>query len=108
MAKYSSVMLVFGLGMLVVSLWCMKVSEGSDDDFGEPIHAVRREGCESKHEGGVEECTGEDDHLGLYADVDDTFRGIHHAASRLLGGTSPADNDDSPDAEHNNFDVLGH
>ncbi|KAG4953218.1 hypothetical protein JHK87_038812 [Glycine soja] len=76
-------MLVFGLGVLIVSMWCMKGTEAGDDDDDdddEPIiHAVRREdpreGCGSSHpEGGVEECTDEDDSLGLYGDIDDTFK----------------------------------
>ncbi|WJX38020.1 hypothetical protein P8452_41285 [Trifolium repens] len=58
-----------------------------------------------------EECTDEDDALGLYADIDDTYRNIkrmahkgHHHHDGLLGG----DNEDSPDVAHNNVDVLGH
>jgi len=112
MAKYSKAMLVFGLGVLVVSMWCMKGTEGSsEDDAGATIHAVRREephvGCGSSHtEGGVEECTDEDDSLGLYADVDDTFKaGLKKAASHLHHHD---DNDDSPNVAHNNVNVLGH
>ncbi|RDY10394.1 hypothetical protein CR513_05090, partial [Mucuna pruriens] len=110
MAKYNKGMVMFGLGMMMVSAWCMKGTEGNVvDDLGSTIHAVRREdppheGCGSKHaEGGVEECTGEDDSLGLYADVDDTFRAaIKKAASHLHGD----DNDDSPDLAHNNVNFA--
>ncbi|CAJ1971101.1 unnamed protein product [Sphenostylis stenocarpa] len=105
MAKYSKVMLVFGLGVLVVSMWCMKGTEGSiEDDSGATIHAVRREeppeGCGSGHtEGGAEQCTDEDDRLGLYADVDDTFKAaIKRAASHFH---SHDDADDSSNLAHN-------
>ncbi|ESW13670.1 hypothetical protein PHAVU_008G215700 [Phaseolus vulgaris] len=116
MAKYSKAMFVFGLGVLVVSMWCMKGTEGGiEEDAAATIHAVRREdtpeGCGSSHtEGGVEECTDEDDSLGLYADVDDTFKAtmkkihshLHHHSH------SHDDNDDSPNVAHNNVNVLGH
>ncbi|KAJ1389016.1 hypothetical protein SESBI_38615 [Sesbania bispinosa] len=108
--------LVFGLGMvLLVSLWCMKATEASNDDdmsdSGVTIHAVRREeGCNSKQssDNAPEECTDEDDHLGLYADVDDTFRGIKKTIFSHVQEGSSADYDDSPDVSHNNVNVLGH
>ncbi|WVY92219.1 hypothetical protein V8G54_037733 [Vigna mungo] len=112
MAKYSKAMLVFGLGVLVVSMWCMKGTEGSlEDDAASIIHTVKRDdpsphqGCggSSHTEGGVEQCSDEDDRLGLYADVDDTFKA---AAKKLFH--SHDDNDDSPDLAHNNVNVLGH
>lgn len=92
MAYYTKGMLLFGLvGVLVVSMWCMKGTEAhsGSSDHDKVNHAVKREdppeGCVSKHtEGGVEECSGEDDSLGLYADVDDSFRArIKKAASHL-------------------------
>lgn len=122
---------VFGVGMLVVmSLWCMKSTSASDEHESEevPVHIVSRheepssgggggEGCNSKHTleaGASEECTDEDDSLGLYSDVDDTFRAIKNkvvgAAHHLHEGVTAAggDNDDSPDIAHNNVNVLGH
>ncbi|KAK7300434.1 hypothetical protein RJT34_11278 [Clitoria ternatea] len=107
MAKYCRAMLVFGIGMLVVSMWCVKGTGAydDDDDVEEAIHAVLRDeggggggGCQSRHSDGVEECTDEDDHLGLYADVDDTFR---------VKNIHVQDDDDSSDVSHNN-DELGH
>jgi len=116
MAKYSKAMLVFGLGVLVVSMWCMKSTEGSlEDDAASIIHAVKRDdpnllphqGCGTSYtEGGVEECSDEDDRLGLYADVDDTFKA---AAQRITYHFhSQDDNDDSPNLANNNVNVLGH
>ncbi|KAL2317041.1 hypothetical protein Fmac_030917 [Flemingia macrophylla] len=114
MGKYTKEMLVFGLGVLVVSMWCMEGTEG--DIVGETIHAVKRDdlagnaagaaGCVSSHvEGGVEECTDEDDSLGLYTDVDDTFRA---AVKKVTSVFHHHDDDDSPDVSHNNVDFLGH
>lgn len=110
MAKYSKAMLVLGLGVLVVSMWCMKGTEGSlEDEAASIIHTVKRDdpshqGCggSSHTEGGVEECSGKDDKLGLYHDVDDTFKA---AAKRA---TSNGENDDSPNLGNNNVNVLGH
>ncbi|OIW02754.1 hypothetical protein TanjilG_29530 [Lupinus angustifolius] len=102
MAIYSRGIVVFGVGILVlISFCCMKTIEAGDDDSGAKIHAIRREdppvGCNSHSDAG-EECTGEDDKLGLYSDVDDTFKVVKHVAV----------NDDSPHILHNNVDVLGH
>ena len=118
MAKYTKGMLVFGLGVLIVSMWCMKGTEAGDDDDDdddEPIiHAVRREdpreGCGSSHpEGGVEECTDEDDSLGLYGDIDDTFKAaVRKVASSFHHHDDDGHGDDSPDVAHNNVNVLGH
>ncbi|BAT81027.1 hypothetical protein LR48_Vigan07g049400 [Vigna angularis] len=114
MAKYSKAMLVFGLGVLVVSMWCIKGTEGGlEDEAASIIHTVKRDdpsprqGCGPSHtEGGVEECSDEDDRLGLYADVDDTFKA---AAKKITSQFhSHDDNDDSPDLAHNNVNVLGH
>ncbi|WVY92273.1 hypothetical protein V8G54_037787 [Vigna mungo] len=109
MAKYSKAMLVFGLGVLVVSMWCMKGTEGGlEDEAASIIHTFKRDepshqGCGPKHtERGVEQCSDEDDNLGLYHDVDDTFKG---AAKRA---TSNGENDDSPNLGNNNVNVLGH
>lgn len=118
MAEYTKGMLVFGLGVLIVSMWCMKGTEAGDDDDDdddEPIiHAVRREdpreGCGSSHpEGGVEECTDEDDSLGLYGDIDDTFKAaVRKVASSFHHHDDDGHGDDSPDVAHNNVNVLGH
>jgi len=113
MAKYSKAMVVFGVGVLVVSMWCMKGTESSlEDEAASIIHAVKREdpplhhqgGCGPNHtEGGVEECSGEDDNLGLYHDVDDTFK-----AAAQRAAFHGAENDDSPNIANNNVNVLGH
>jgi ABC-type nickel/cobalt efflux system permease component RcnA len=108
MAKNSKALIVFALGMFLVSLWCMKVTEAHGDH-----HEAQHAGCSGKNSDAGEECTDEDDALGLYADIDDTFRNIKRMAHKvhhhghhdgLLGG----DNEDSPDVAHNNVDVLGH
>ncbi|CAJ2653562.1 unnamed protein product [Trifolium pratense] len=105
MAKNSKALIIFALAMFLVSLWCMKVTEA---------HGTNEEhvGCNTKHPDGGEECTDEDDVLGLYADIDDTFKNTkrtahhlhHHHHDGLVGG----DHEDSPDVAHNNVNVLGH
>ncbi|KAE9614960.1 hypothetical protein Lal_00048315 [Lupinus albus] len=116
MAIYSSSMVVFGVGILVViSLCCMKTIEGNDgeeklDDSDVTLHAV---GCNSHSDAG-EQCTGEDDKLGLYSDVDDTFKVVKNVADTVTNKLQHGliddddDDDDSPDILHNNVDVLGH
>ncbi|KAK7385818.1 hypothetical protein VNO78_31709 [Psophocarpus tetragonolobus] len=107
MGKYTKGMLVLGVGALVVSMWCMKGSDGYEDDLSEgTIHAVRREdppeGCGTGHsDGGVEECTDEDDSLGLYNDVDDTFKAAVRRVTSYFHHQD--DTDDSPDLAHNNI-----
>lgn len=104
-------MVLFGFGILVViSFCCTKTIEASNNDFddsGVTIHAIRREdppeGCNSKHSDAGEECKDEDDKLGLYADVDDTYKVVK---DKFQHGS--AADDDSPDILHNNVDVLGH
>ncbi|KAE9596231.1 hypothetical protein Lal_00048692 [Lupinus albus] len=110
MAIYSKGTVVFGVGILVVvSFCCMKTIEADDgiekiDDPGVTLHAISREdppvGCNSPSDAS-EECTSEDDKLGLYSDVDDTFKAVKHVAV-------DDDDNDSPDILHNNVDVLGH
>jgi len=99
MAMNAKTMIVFGFGMLLVTFWCMKVTDA---------HEEAPAGCNSKHSDAGEECIGEDDSLGLYSDVDDTFR----TAKKLLKGHhhegAHGDHDDSPDVAHNNVNVLGH
>ncbi|MCI12577.1 hypothetical protein A2U01_0033682 [Trifolium medium] len=107
MAKNSKALIIFALAMFLVSLWCMKVTEahGNEDHVG----------CNTKHPDAGEECTDEDDALGLYADIDDTFRnikGIHkahiHHHHEHHDGVLGGDHEDSPDVAHNNVNVLGH
>ncbi|CAL0315792.1 unnamed protein product [Lupinus luteus] len=119
MAIYSKGVVVFGVGILVViSFCCMKTIEADDgieriDDPGVTLHAIRREdppvGCNSHSDAG-QECSGEDDKLGLYSDVDDTFKVVKNVAvdDKFQQGSSIDDVDDSPDILHNNVDVLGH
>lgn len=114
---YSKNVLVFCIGMLLVSLWCMKVNghehgHGHGHGKGSHGHQDIPVGCNSKHSDAGEECTDEDDHLGLYADIDDTFKSIKKTAGRrekhhehLFSGRN---DDDSPNVAHNNVDVLGH
>ncbi|GAU18194.1 hypothetical protein TSUD_248960 [Trifolium subterraneum] len=105
MAMNSKALIVFALGMFLISLWCMKVTEAHGD----------HEGC-NKHPDAGEECIDEDDALGLYSDIDDTFKNLnkrlghggyhyHHLHHENLFG---ADHEDSPDVAHNNVHVLGH
>ncbi|OIW04131.1 hypothetical protein TanjilG_00691 [Lupinus angustifolius] len=118
MAIYSKGMVVFGVGILwVISFCCMKTTEADGiekiDDAGVTLHAIRREdptvGCNSHSDAG-QECSGEDDKLGLYSDVDDTFKVVKNVAvnDKFQQGSSVDDDDDSPDILHNNVDVLGH
>ncbi|KAE9606211.1 hypothetical protein Lal_00024723 [Lupinus albus] len=118
MAIYSRGMVVFGVGIFVViSFCCMKVIEADDDnkidDSGVTIHAIERDdppvGCNSHSDAG-EECTGEDDKLGLYSDVDDTFKVVKNVAvnDKFQQGPTADDENDSPHILHNNVDVLGH
>ncbi|CAL0307554.1 unnamed protein product [Lupinus luteus] len=116
MAIYSSSMVVFGVGILLfISFCCMKtieanVGEEKLNDSGETLHAFKPVdppvGCISRSDGG-EQCTGEDDKLGLYSDVDDTFKVVKNVAvgDKLQQDLSDVD---SPNILHNNVDVLGH
>lgn len=99
MAMNAKTMIVFGFGMLLVTFWCMKVTEAHD-----AAHA----GCNSKHSDAGEECTDEDDSLGLYSDVDDTFRTAKKHIKAHIHEGMVGDHDDSPDVAHNNVNVLGH
>lgn len=68
-------------------------------------------GCNNKHSDAGEQCIDEDDTLGLYNDIDDTFKSakkMAHKAAHHFHETVFGDNDDSPDVAHNNVDVLGH
>ncbi|CAI8586503.1 unnamed protein product [Vicia faba] len=112
MAKYSKNVLVFCIGMLLVSLWCMKVNgheHGHAHAHGKGSHGHQDipVGCNSKNSDAGEQCTDEDDHLGLYADIDDTFKKIVGRKGEKHEIPFSAD-DDSPNVAHNNVDVLGH
>ena len=117
MATYSRrIMVVFGVGMLLVCLCSMKaIAQEDEKEFSDPgvtLHTFRRgdkEGCDPKHSDRGEECTSEDDHLGLYGDVDDTFRVVKSVPVKDKFQRGPfSDLDDSPDIAHNNVHVLGH
>ncbi|OIW16224.1 hypothetical protein TanjilG_18939 [Lupinus angustifolius] len=109
MAIYSSSMVVFCVGiLLVISLCCMKTIEANDG--AEKLDAFKHEdphvGCNSHSDAG-QQCTSEDDKLGLYSDVDDTFKVVKNVAGsdKLQQDLSDVD---SPNILHNNVDVLGH
>ncbi|MED6144206.1 hypothetical protein PIB30_013584 [Stylosanthes scabra] len=102
------VVVVFGVGILLVTLmWNMECSMANN-----------ARGCHhGKNSGRGEECTSEDDHLGLYGDVDDTFKAKNPARPNHNkkhhphhGGKHPHQDagNDSPLHGHNNIHVLGH
>ncbi|KAL1307892.1 hypothetical protein HN51_049786 [Arachis hypogaea] len=121
MATYSSrrVVVVFGVGILLVTLMCnMKCSMANKDHEVGVNVKVQHGGCHhGKNSERGEECTSEDDHLGLYADVDDTFKAKHHVKvththnhnhNNHHGKHHQNAEHDSPHSGNNNVHVLGH